>query len=112
MYQRSRALFETIVFHYFCILSCSLSQNYPQLRNLSGSTEGTIFTEVTNSSKGSCQWRSDRPALVVSGCSWTPDDDFTVLMEALDIYNTVVASSPNIHYHKLICIVTGNEVVL
>ncbi|VUZ39094.1 unnamed protein product [Hymenolepis diminuta] len=84
-----------------------LSQNYPQLRNLSGSTEGTVFTEVTNSPKGSCQWRSDRPALVVSGCSWTPDDDFTVLMEALDIYNTVVASSPNIHYHKLICIVTG-----
>nr|CDS30718.1 chitobiosyldiphosphodolichol [Hymenolepis microstoma] len=84
-----------------------LSQTYPQLRNLSGSTEGTVFTEVSSPPNGSCQWRSDRPALVVSGCSWTPDDDFTVMIEALDIYNTVVASSPNIHYHKLICIVTG-----
>lgn len=33
------------------------------------------------------QWRADRPALVLSSCSWTPDDDFTMMIDALDIYN-------------------------
>ncbi|CAH8289492.1 unnamed protein product, partial [Heterobilharzia americana] len=33
------------------------------------------------------RWRPDRPALVVSSCSWTPDDDFTLAIDALSIYD-------------------------
>ncbi|VDD80885.1 unnamed protein product [Mesocestoides corti] len=84
-----------------------LSLTYPQLGGLDGAAQSTIFTEVYDESSGACRWRVDRPALVVSGCSWTPDDDFTVMVDALDIYNAAVASSPNIHFHKLVCVVTG-----
>ena len=89
-----------------------LSKIYPQLRCADGSPPGTIFTEVLDSSSSTFKWRVDRPALVVSGCSWTPDDDFTIMLEALDLYNATVASSPNIHFHKLICIVTGKRIFL
>ncbi len=83
-----------------------LSFTYPQLASPDGDPLATAFTKLDESS-GTCSWRGDRPALVVSGCSWTPDDDFTLMVEALDIYNATVASSPNIRFHKLICIVTG-----
>eukprot|EP00108_Taenia_solium_P010649 TsM_000780600 transcript=TsM_000780600 gene=TsM_000780600 len=88
-------------------LFCRLSHDYPQLRGPEESTQSTVFTEVVDPSSGACRWRVDRPALLVSSCSWTPDDDFTIMLEALDSYNATVTSSPNIYFHKLICIVTG-----
>ncbi|EUB60980.1 Chitobiosyldiphosphodolichol beta-mannosyltransferase [Echinococcus granulosus] len=88
-------------------LFCRLSHDYPQLRGPEGSTGSTAFTEIVDSSSGTCRWRVDRPALLVSSCSWTPDDDFAIMLEALDSYNATVTSSPNIYFHKLICIVTG-----
>lgn len=40
----------------------------------------TAFTEVIETS---IKLRGDRPGLLFSSTSWTPDEDFSVLMEAL-----------------------------
>jgi len=54
--------------------------------------------------------RTDRPALVVSSTSWTPDEDFSILLEALGLYEKramQLASSHSTSLPKLLVIVTG-----
>lgn len=54
--------------------------------------------------------RADRPALVVSSTSWTPDEDFSILFDSLSRYEqrarTVNTDKPGT-LPKLLCIVTG-----
>ncbi|KAG8882791.1 mannosyltransferase [Tulasnella sp. 331] len=59
-------------------------------------------------------FRADRPALVVSSTSWTPDEDFGMLLEALQGYekrarerNNVSGQVPLKRLPKLVMLVTG-----
>ncbi|XP_026820771.1 chitobiosyldiphosphodolichol beta-mannosyltransferase [Rhopalosiphum maidis] len=58
------------------------------------------FTELSES--GEVRLKSDRPSLLVSSTSWTPDEDFSILLKALQKYD----ESDDI-YPKLICVITG-----
>ncbi|CCL99964.1 uncharacterized protein FIBRA_01989 [Fibroporia radiculosa] len=55
--------------------------------------------------------RDDRPALIVSSTSWTPDEDFSILLDALARYeqraSVLNADSDAPHLPKLLAIVTG-----
>ncbi|XP_063696626.1 chitobiosyldiphosphodolichol beta-mannosyltransferase isoform X2 [Culicoides brevitarsis] len=53
----------------------------------------TLFTETVE--ENIIRLKLDRPALLVSSTSWTPDEDFGILLTALESY-------PN-----LVCIITG-----
>ena len=66
-------------------------------------SEQTIFTY--KSDEGIVKLRPDRPALIVSSTSWTLDEDFGVLLDALKIYETTARVSH--HLPKVIVIVTG-----
>ncbi|KAH8101583.1 mannosyltransferase [Cristinia sonorae] len=50
--------------------------------------------------------RPDRPALLVSSTSWTPDEDFSILLQALQIYE-VKAREADGKLPKVLMVVTG-----
>jgi beta-1,4-mannosyltransferase len=49
--------------------------------------------------------RPSRPALVVSSTSWTPDEDFGVLLGAARRYDSLAAADPSLP--PVLCLVTG-----
>lgn len=66
----------------------------------------TPFTHIQH--KKGALLRSDRPALVVSSTSWTPDEDFSILLEAAQQYDSA-ASHPSAYkqYPDVLFIITG-----
>ncbi|XP_023937718.2 chitobiosyldiphosphodolichol beta-mannosyltransferase [Bicyclus anynana] len=62
----------------------------------------TAFTKVIDNT---VRLRYDRPGLLFSSTSWTPDEDFSILMEALQVYETTYNLSKKLP--KLICVITG-----
>ncbi|KAJ6569579.1 mannosyltransferase [Mycena capillaripes] len=51
--------------------------------------------------------RGDRPALLVSSTSWTPDEDFSILLAALGEYNARATASNGKKLPKILVILTG-----
>lgn len=82
--------------------------------NIEDILEETVFTQCIRKSDGktSIRLRKDRPALLVSSTSWTPDEDFSILLEALkELDKTIKTKSDdgkrNTIFPKVLVIVTG-----
>ncbi|CAH1793368.1 unnamed protein product [Owenia fusiformis] len=84
-------------------LFIKLAESYPVFRHRSDSSTSTAFTEQL--SDGSIRLLPTRPALLVSSTSWTDDEDFSVLLHALDSYETVAEDTGDLP--KIICAITG-----
>jgi beta-1,4-mannosyltransferase len=48
-------------------------------------TESTIFTEAKDRTASDAHYREDRPVFLLSSTSYTPDEDFMILVKALDL---------------------------
>lgn len=66
--------------------------------------ERTAFTAKYRN--GEIKLLDSRPGLLISSTSWTPDEDFSMLISALDQYEQNANEQPT-HYPSLVCIITG-----
>ncbi|TRY62632.1 hypothetical protein TCAL_08693 [Tigriopus californicus] len=84
-------------------LLSKLAVDYNEL----GSNDDAFGTALTEQfSRTRIELREDRPGLLVSSTSWTPDEDFSILFEALNAYN--IACQEGLRpLPKLVCVITG-----
>lgn len=104
LYDRPPQQFQAITLEKKHELFKRLAQNYSEFKSLDNNEENTAFTVVT--STGEIKWRDVRPGLLISSTSWTPDEDFQVLLNALEGYEKIAAED-ELKYPKLICAITG-----
>ncbi|XP_043379475.1 chitobiosyldiphosphodolichol beta-mannosyltransferase isoform X4 [Chelonia mydas] len=66
--------------------------------------EKSAFTEL-DIGNGNVTQVKERPALLISSTSWTEDEDFSILLKALEDYEEYV--SDGIKLPSLVCVITG-----
>lgn len=64
----------------------------------------SVFTELTPSG---ARLRDDRPAMLVSSTSWTADEDFGLLLEALDAYQARKLTPEGKGLPRVLMLITG-----
>jgi len=82
------------------LLFQKLSKEYKEFAG--DDNNSTLFTKCVD---GKVVYRPDRPAIIISSTSWTEDEDFSILLKALEIYEH--KKSKQITLPKLCCIITG-----
>ncbi|XP_063790304.1 chitobiosyldiphosphodolichol beta-mannosyltransferase isoform X2 [Pseudophryne corroboree] len=75
-----------------------------QSKSAKSDVEKSAFTEL-NLSTGTVTYKAERPALLISSTSWTEDEDFSVLLNALKDYDMFIRNGTNLP--SLVCVITG-----
>ncbi|XP_040212928.1 chitobiosyldiphosphodolichol beta-mannosyltransferase isoform X2 [Rana temporaria] len=66
--------------------------------------EKSAFTEFDRESN-IVKYNAERPALLISSTSWTEDEDFSVLLRALQDYDEFISNESTLP--PLVCVITG-----
>ncbi|XP_053998095.1 chitobiosyldiphosphodolichol beta-mannosyltransferase [Hylaeus anthracinus] len=101
LYDRPANIFQSISLMEKHTFLSKLSEKYNIFK---GSKENsTVFTEYR---LNKVYLSSERPGFIVSSTSWTEDEDFSILLNALQEYeNAIVQETCNLP--NLICVITG-----
>jgi beta-1,4-mannosyltransferase len=64
-------------------------------------------TLMTQKEDGTLRYREDRVQLIVSSTSWTEDEDFQILLDAILQYEANARDQPTSRYPRLLFVITG-----
>ncbi|NXK20714.1 ALG1 mannosyltransferase, partial [Arenaria interpres] len=76
----------------------------PRTECVSSNAESSAFTEMDGKTGQVIKTRG-RPALLISSTSWTEDEDFSVLLKALEDYERFIHEGARLP--SLVCVITG-----
>ncbi|KAJ7305700.1 hypothetical protein JRQ81_010066 [Phrynocephalus forsythii] len=92
-------------------LFMKLAKDYPPFQAppiaepaLPDASEKSAFTQLDIGS-GNVAHRTGRPALLISSTSWTEDEDFSILLKALEEYEKYLCDGAKLP--ALVCVITG-----
>ncbi|XP_008292712.1 chitobiosyldiphosphodolichol beta-mannosyltransferase [Stegastes partitus] len=107
LYDRPPSIFREMPLKLQHGLFMRLADVYPQFQD-SGSDdvelEKSVFS-VRDAADGAVTLRTNRPALLISSTSWTEDEDFSILLKALQDYEGFVKGGASLP--SLVCVITG-----
>ncbi|XP_003390371.1 PREDICTED: chitobiosyldiphosphodolichol beta-mannosyltransferase-like [Amphimedon queenslandica] len=105
MYDRPPNIFQVVSTAQKHELFLKLSQTIPIFKD-NGNEKNVSRTGFSESTPTGTRLRDDRPFLLVSSTSWTEDEDFSILLKALEIYEEK-AKDPGNNLPTIVCIITG-----
>ncbi|XP_019745429.1 chitobiosyldiphosphodolichol beta-mannosyltransferase isoform X2 [Hippocampus comes] len=107
LYDKPAAIFRETPLETRHKLFARLSHMLPAFRHSSADDdvmEKTVFS-VRDLNKDTVTLRPDRPTLLISSTSWTEDEDFSILLQALQEYEKFISAGETLP--PLICVITG-----
>uniref|UniRef100_A0A3Q1JAJ2 Chitobiosyldiphosphodolichol beta-mannosyltransferase n=1 Tax=Anabas testudineus TaxID=64144 RepID=A0A3Q1JAJ2_ANATE len=107
LYDRPASIFREAPLTLQHQLFMRLAKTYPEFQ-YSGSqdvkVERTMFS-VRNLADDRVTLRAERPVLLISSTSWTEDEDFSILLKALEEYEGFIKGGASLP--SLVCVITG-----
>ncbi|XP_041634486.1 chitobiosyldiphosphodolichol beta-mannosyltransferase [Cheilinus undulatus] len=109
LYDRPASIFRETPLKLQHELFMKLADTYPQFRSdwseeSAVQVERTVFS-VRDLSDDTVTLRAERPALLISSTSWTEDEDFSILLKALEEYESFIKGGASLP--SLVCVITG-----
>ncbi|XP_068193916.1 chitobiosyldiphosphodolichol beta-mannosyltransferase [Antennarius striatus] len=108
LYDRPAAVFRETPLELRHRLFVRLARIHPQFQDRcdedKAEAEKTLFS-VRDLTDDTVALRAGRPALLLSSTSWTEDEDFSILLEALEEYDSLVRGGASLP--ALVCVITG-----
>ncbi|XP_024128242.1 chitobiosyldiphosphodolichol beta-mannosyltransferase [Oryzias melastigma] len=102
LYDRPASIFRETPLQQQHQLFLRLAQTHPQFQG--SEEESSVFT-VREAAGGAVSLRTKRPALLLSSTSWTEDEDFSILLKALEEYEGFIEGGASLP--DLVCVITG-----
>uniref|UniRef100_A0A3P9J5S7 Chitobiosyldiphosphodolichol beta-mannosyltransferase n=1 Tax=Oryzias latipes TaxID=8090 RepID=A0A3P9J5S7_ORYLA len=104
LYDRPASIFRETPLQLQHQLFVRLARTHPQFQGSEEDEESSVFT-VREQTGGAVSLRTKRPALLLSSTSWTEDEDFSILLKALEEYEGFVGGGAPLP--DVVCVITG-----